>query len=199
MAVSRNSPNKDWRSKWVAGAVLLTAVAMLGLSFAAVPLYKLFCARTGYAGTTQVAKVAPTIRGNRTIIVRFDTNVAPGLTWKFLPEVPQVKLLTGATATVFFKVTNLSDRETAARAGYNVAPGQTGAYFNKISCFCFKEQYLGPHETMEMPVVFFLDPALEQDETMNRIDEITLSYTFYPEPLGNPVTAAQEGQEGPRL
>lgn len=171
--------------------MLLISVGMLGLSFAAVPLYRIFCAKTGFAGTTQVAKVAPTARGKRTIIVRFDSNVAPGLSWRFVPETPQVKLLTGATATVFFKVTNLSDQETAAQAGYNVSPGQTGGYFDKISCFCFTEQHLAPHATMEMPVVFFLDPALEQDKTMNGIDEVTLSYTFYPEPSHVPVAAAR--------
>lgn len=194
MAASQSpgvGPAPRRRRKWVAAAVLLISAGMLGLSFAAVPLYRIFCAKTGFAGTTQVAKVAPTVRGKRTIVVRFDTNVAPGLGWRFVPETPQVKLLTGATATVFFKVTNLSDQETAAQAGYNVSPGQTGAYFDKISCFCFSEQHLGPHETMEMPVVFFLDPALEQDKTMNGIDEVTLSYTFYPEPSHAPVTAAR--------
>ena len=99
---------------------------------------------------------------------------------RFTPETPQVKVRTGQTATVFFKVTNLSDpSEIPARAVYNVSPGQTGAYFDKIACFCFSEQHFAAHQTVEMPVVFFLDPALEQDETMNGIDEITLSYTFY--------------------
>jgi cytochrome c oxidase assembly protein subunit 11 len=180
-----------------AGVILLTA-SMLGLSFAAVPLYRIFCARTGFAGTTQVAEVAPAVKGKRTLIVRFDTNVAPGLAWRFVPETPQVKLLTGQTATVFFKVTNLSDHEIAARAVYNVSPGQTGAYFDKIACFCFTEQHLGAHQSMEMPVVFFLDPALERDETMDGIDEITLSYTFYSAAIA-PVTAASENGSGPRL
>jgi cytochrome c oxidase assembly protein subunit 11 len=163
---------------------------MLGLSFAAVPLYRVFCARTGFAGTTQVAKAAPGVEGTRRLIVRFDANVASGLNWRFAPETSQIKLLTGKTATVFFKATNLSGEETAARAVYNVSPGQSGAYFDKLACFCFTEQHLGPHQTAEMPVVFFLDPALEHDETMDGVEEITLSYTFYPRPVAAPLAVA---------
>ena len=202
MAASQNPdsshPRRDRRRGWIAAGVLIITGAMLGLSFAAVPLYRIFCARTGFAGTTQLAKAAPTVTGKRTIIVRFDTNVGGGLDWSFVPETPQVKLLTGQTATVFFKVINMSDHEIAARAVYNVSPGQTGAYFDKIACFCFSEQHLGAHASMEMPVVFFLDPALERDETMNGVDEITLSYTFYPAAIA-PVAAAGEGGGGPRL
>ena len=98
--------------------------------------------------------------------VRFDANVAPGLAWTFAPETPEIKLRTGETATIYYKVTNLSDRATAARAMFNVSPDSAGAYFDKISCFCFSEQKLGPRETLELPVVFFLDPALEKDAAM---------------------------------
>jgi cytochrome c oxidase assembly protein subunit 11 len=161
-------------------AVCVTAVVMLGLSYAAVPLYRMFCQATGFGGTTQVAKVAPALRGKRTLIVRFDANVGPGLDWQFEPETPKVALRTGETATVFFHVINRSDHETAAQALYNVTPEVTGGYFDKISCFCFSEQRLGPHESADMPVVFFLDPALEQDESMNGVEEVTLSYTFFP-------------------
>jgi cytochrome c oxidase assembly protein subunit 11 len=163
---------------------------MLGMSFAAVPLYRAFCAATGFAGTTQVRHVASRVEGKRFITVHLDANVAPGLGLDFAPEVTQVTVRTGQTATVFFKVTNRSDHETAARAVYNVSPGQTGAYFDKLACFCFSEQHFGPHQTVEMPVVFFLDPALEKDNTMNDINEVTLSYTFYR--ASDPqVTAAQ--------
>ncbi len=155
------------------------SLAMLGLSFAAVPIYRAFCAATGYGGTTQVAKVAPSVKGHRELTVRFDANVAPGLAWKFTPETPEVSLLTGQTATIFYKVTNVSDKASAARAAYNVSPESAGGYFDKISCFCFEEQKLGPRETAELPVVFFLDPALEQDETMAGVQSITLSYTFF--------------------
>jgi cytochrome c oxidase assembly protein subunit 11 len=198
MAESQNSANSGQR-KWIAAGVVLVTASMLGLSFAAVPLYRIFCARTGFAGTTQLAEAAPAVKGKRMLIVRFDTNVGPGLALSFAPETPQIKVLTGQTATVFFKVTNLSDQEMAARAVYNVSPGQTGAYFDKIACFCFSEQHFGPHQTMEMPVVFFLDPALEHDETMDGIEEITLSYTFYPAPTAAPLTAASESGGAPRL
>jgi len=197
---SANIPPHDPRRKWIAGTVLLATTCMLVLSFAAVPLYRLFCARTGFAGTTQVAEVAPAAKGTRTLVVHFDANVAPALDWSFAPETSQISLQTGKVATVFFKVTNRADHEIAARAMYNVSPGQTGAYFDKIACFCFKEQHLAAHETMEMPVVFFLDPALEKDETMNGIEEVTLSYTFFPALDQAPVTAAQDtGEEGSRL
>lgn len=185
---------------WIVAGVLLASGSMLALSFAAVPLYRLFCASTGFAGTTQRARVAPSAKGKRTIIVRFDANVGSGLPFSFAPETGQVALRTGQTATVFFKVVNLSDHEVAGRAVYNVSPGQTGAYFDKIACFCFNEQHLGPHQTAEMPVVFFLDPALERDETMDGVDEVTLSYTFYPARSAAPVTAAGEsGEAGSRL
>ncbi len=204
MAGSEETPNprraKGPRQGLVAFSVLAVVVAMLGVSFAAVPLYRAFCAATGFAGTTQVRRVAPAKQGKRVITVHLDANVAPGLALDFAPEVQQVSVRTGQTATVFFKVTNLSDRETAARAVYNVSPGQTGAYFDKIACFCFSEQHFGPHQTVEMPVVFFLDPALEKDETMNGIDEVTLSYTFYPAHDAQPVAAVQDGgKEPPRL
>lgn len=173
---------------------------MLGMSFAAIPLYRAFCSATGFAGTTQVRHVAPRTEGKRFITVHLDANVGLGLALDFAPEQQQITVRTGQTATVFFKVTNNSDREQAARAVYNVSPGQTGAYFDKLACFCFSEQHFAPHQTVEMPVVFFLDPALEKDETMNNIDEITLSYTFYPARDARPVNAAAAAQkDAPRL
>jgi cytochrome c oxidase assembly protein subunit 11 len=152
---------------------------MVGLSFAAVPLYRLFCAATGYGGTPQVVGVAPSEPGKRVLTVRFDANVAPGLPWSFAPETPSVSLRTGETKTVFYKVTNSADHPVAAIAAYNVSPDQAGGYFDKLACFCFSEQTLQAHETAEWPVVFFLDPALEQDETMKGVGAITLSYTFF--------------------
>lgn len=173
-------PPRDPRHRRVAITVAVTAVVMVGLSYAAVPLYKLFCQRTGFAGTTQVAEAAPTIRGKRHITVRFDTNVGAGLPWSFEPETDQVVLQTGQTATVFFKVTNEASRATAGQASYNVSPDVIGGYFDKITCFCFSEQRLDAGQTVEMPVVFFLDPKLEQDRTLDHVDAVTLSYTFYP-------------------
>jgi cytochrome c oxidase assembly protein subunit 11 len=170
---------------------------MVGAAYAAVPLYFLFCRATGFAGTTQVAKAAPALRGQRTLTVRFDANVAPGLPWSFEAETSSVRLRTGATATVYFKVHNRASRETAATAVYNVSPDVSGAYFDKISCFCFSEQHLGPGETAELPVVFFLDPKLEGDETLNQVDEITLSYTLFAAlDAGKPVASAPQARSG---
>jgi cytochrome c oxidase assembly protein subunit 11 len=181
------------RQRLIAALAGAASLAMLGLSFAAVPLYRLYCATTGYAGTPQVAKLASGSRGIRDLTVRFDANVAPGLAWKFDPGTPEIKLRTGETATIYYKVTNLSDKVTAARAMFNVSPDSAGAYFDKIACFCFSEQKLGPHETLELPVVFFLDPALEKDATMAGVEEITLSYTFFAaKPSASGVVAARE-------
>jgi cytochrome c oxidase assembly protein subunit 11 len=164
---------------------------MVGAAYAAVPLYAAFCKATGFAGTTQVAKVNAGARGERAITVRFDANVAPGLDWSFEPEAPSVTLRTGATATVFFRVRNRQPRETAAVAVYNVTPEVSGAWFDKISCFCFSEQKLGPNDSAELPVVFFLDPRLEKDHTMDGVDAITLSYTlFAPASASKPVALA---------
>ena len=168
------------RNRMTALITVGVVVGMTGLSFAAVPLYKMFCSVTGYGGTTQVAtNGAPTTRGERILNVRFDANVAPGLPWTFQPEQSSVDLRTGETATVFFKVKNNSAREWSAMAAYNVSPDQSGLYFTKISCFCFNEQKLGPGESAEFPVVFYLDPALEKDESMRDVGGVTLSYTFF--------------------
>jgi cytochrome c oxidase assembly protein subunit 11 len=167
------------RHRKVASIVVGVVAVMIGLSFASVPLYQEFCRVTGYGGTTQVAREATKLRGSRSMVVSFDANVAAGLPWTFKPEVANVTLRDGETATVFFKVHNNSDRTWAATAGYNVSPDQSGVYFNKISCFCFSEQTLRPHETAEWPVVFYLDPQLEKDETMAGVETVTLSYTFF--------------------
>jgi cytochrome c oxidase assembly protein subunit 11 len=172
-------PEADRRNRRVAMAAAATAVAMVGAAYAAVPLYAAFCKATGFAGTTQIARAAPAARGERTLSVSFDANVAPGLDWTFEPESPTVKLRTGATATVYFRVHNRSKHETAAVAVFNVTPENSGAWFDKVSCFCFSEQHLGPNETAELPVVFFLDPRLEQDHTMDEVAAITLSYTLF--------------------
>ncbi len=168
------------RHMFTAVTVVAVVCAMVGMTYASVPLYRAFCAATGFAGTTQVATVAPGHRGARTITVRFDGNVGPGLPWTFEPETPQIELRTGQTATIYYKVRNDAGRAITARAEYNVSPEVVGGYFDKISCFCFSEQTIGPNETVEMPVVFFLDPALEKDKSLNAVDAVTLSYTFFP-------------------
>jgi cytochrome c oxidase assembly protein subunit 11 len=174
-----------------AAAIGVLALAMLGASFASAPLYRIFCAATGYGGATRTAEIAPQARGLRLISVRFDANVAPGLDWRFAPEVAEIQVRPGETTTVFFKAENLSDHASEGAARFNVTPDQAGAWFDKISCFCFSEQKLGPHEKAEWPVVFFLDPKLEQDESMASIDAITLSYTFFAPPKAAKSGAAE--------
>ncbi len=157
---------------------------MVGASFAAIPLYKIFCSVTGFAGTTQVSRIAPKHELARELTIRFDSNVAPGLPWKFVPEQNEIKLHIGEVATVHYKVINEAARTIAAQASYNVTPTTVGAYFDKINCFCFTEQTLKPGETREMTVVFYVDPKIVDDRDQDPLNTITLSYTFYrlPEP-----------------
>ena len=178
-------------------AATATVFGMLALVAVSLPLYRAFCSLTGYEGTPRINAVASLVRGTRTLHVRFDANVGGGLPWTFEPETPQMDLRTGKTATVFYKVTNRSDATVTARAIYNVGPPSIGGYFDKIACFCFSDQTLKPHETLEMPVVFYLDPELEKDETMKGVDEVVLSYTFYRQKPA--AVAATEGSVKPRL
>jgi len=169
---------------------------MIGVTYAAAPFYTAFCRATGYAGTPQIAKADANSQGRRTLRVAFDTNVAPGLNWRFEPEADAISMQTGRTATVYFRVRNLTDKETAANAVFNVTPELSGAWFDKIQCFCFTEQHLGPHETAEWPVVFFLDPKLETDPSMARVDSITLSYTLFASPAP-PASHSLDKRAGP--
>jgi cytochrome c oxidase assembly protein subunit 11 len=153
---------------------------MVGVSFAAVPLYSWFCRTTGFGGTTQVAKTAPAKISGRIITVRFDSNVAPGLPWSFEPERRTVDVRLGEVVTVYYAVRNESARVTRGQAGYNVTPPRTGAYFEKINCFCFTEQTLQPGEKRDMAVVFYVDPKLANDSEEDTVSNITLSYTFFP-------------------
>ena len=153
---------------------------MIGMSFAAVPLYSWFCRTTGYGGTTQVAKAAPQQTSDRSITVRFDSNVAAGLPWRFEPEQRTIDVKLGQVVTVYYSVTNEAARVTAGQAGYNVSPSTVGIYFEKINCFCFTEQTMKPNERRDMAVVFYVDPKLAEDSEQDRVDLITLSYTFYP-------------------
>ncbi|HET6376646.1 MAG TPA: cytochrome c oxidase assembly protein [Methylocella sp.] len=184
------------RTHIIAGVTAAASMIMLGLAFAAAPLYRYFCAATGYAGTPQLASGPSATKGLRSLKVRFDGNVAPGLPWKFEPERPEIVLRTGDTATIYYKVTNASGQETSGRAAFNVSPESAGAYFDKVSCFCFSEQKLGPGETLELPVVFFLDPALERDEALANVDAITLSYTFFAAKPAESGTVAQRSAAG---
>jgi cytochrome c oxidase assembly protein subunit 11 len=153
---------------------------MVGVSFAAVPLYSWFCRTTGFGGTTQVARSLPKQQSARTMTVRFDSNVAAGLPWRFEPEKNTVDVKLGQVVTVYYKVTNEDARPTVGQAGYNVSPPTVGIYFEKINCFCFTQQTMQPGETRDMAVVFYVDPKLAKDSELDGISTITLSYTFYP-------------------
>lgn len=154
--------------------------AMVAMSFAAVPLYNLICRTTGFDGTPLIAKFAPKQAIERKIVVRLDANVAPGLAWNFAPEERDVELKVGETRLVQYVAKNLEARESIGSATYNVSPAVAAAYFNKLQCFCFTEQRLASGERLEMPVVFFIDPAIDKDPQLAGIHEITLSYTFFP-------------------
>ena len=167
------------RDMLVAGACGVFVAAMVGMSYAAVPLYDWFCRATGFGGRTQVATAAPQGPFGRSITVRFDANVAAGLPWQFVPEQNSIEVRLGEVVTVNYLAINLAARETLGQAAYNVAPATTGIHFQKINCFCFTEQRLGPGEKREMPVVFYVDPALAQDAELADLNTITLSYSFY--------------------
>ncbi len=154
-------------------------VSMLGLSYAAVPLYKMFCQVTGYAGTTQRAKAAPLKSSKELMTVRFDANVSRDLDWQFKPVQRSITLKIGEEALAFYEATNTSDKPITGTATFNVTPAIAGSYFNKIACFCFTEQTLEPGETVQMPVSFFIDPDILTDSDSKDVKEITLSYTFF--------------------
>jgi cytochrome c oxidase assembly protein subunit 11 len=182
------------RDAVVASICGFVVVLMVGASYAAVPFYNWFCRTTGFNGTTQVATSAPSGAPlERKIAVRFDSNVAPGLPWKFEPEQTEIEVKIGQVVTVYYTVTNQSARTTSGQAAYNVAPLTVGAYFQKINCFCFTEQTMAPGEKREMPVVFYVDPALVADGDNDTLKTITLSYTFYPvrDPAPKPLAASE--------
>jgi cytochrome c oxidase assembly protein subunit 11 len=160
------------------GLLALVAV-MVGLSFAAVPLYRIFCQRTGWAGTPQRAAVAPKAIAPETVTVRFDANVTPGLPWSFEPVKPELTLHVGENKLAFFRAKNLSKESVTGSAVFNVSPDIMGQYFTKIQCFCFTQQTLKPGEAVEMPVSFFIDPAILKDRDAKTVRDMTLSYTFY--------------------
>jgi cytochrome c oxidase assembly protein subunit 11 len=174
------------KNRAVAIRMALFALAMLGLAFASVPLYRAFCQVTGFGGTTQKAEAAPGAVAGQ-IGVRFDANIDPALPWKFEPVQETVRIHPGARTTIYYEATNYTARSTTGQAIFNVTPEIAGKYFSKIECFCFTEQTLKPGETVKMPVIFFVDPKLRDDPDTKHIDEITLSYTFYP--VENPETA----------
>ncbi len=162
-------------------AILLVFVAgMVGMSYAAVPLYRIFCQVTGYGGTTRRALAAPKQVLDRVVTVRFDSNISNNLGWSFRPLQRSVQVKLGEVGTVSFQAENRTDKTESGTASFNVAPDQAGAYFNKIACFCFTDQTLAPGEKKELGVSFFVDPAYADDPNLENITTITLSYSFYP-------------------
>jgi len=160
----------------------LLVCSMTGLAFASVPLYRLFCQVTGFAGTTQRAEGtdAPGAVAGKSVIVRFDANTSSALPWEFKPERNTETVTIGARDMAFYTAKNLSDRPVTGTATFNVTPVKAGQYFTKIQCFCFTEQILKPGEEVRMPVVYYVDPKILDDPDAAKISEITLSYTFYP-------------------
>ncbi|UHS60524.1 cytochrome c oxidase assembly protein [Agrobacterium vaccinii] len=168
---------------------LVFVCGMVGMAYASVPLYRLFCQVTGYNGTTQRVEQYSDVILDKTIKVTFDANTSTGLNWDFRPVDRQVEPKIGETVQVMFKATNRSPVATTGSAVFNVTPMEAGAYFNKVQCFCFTETTLQPGETLEMPVVFFIDPEIVKARETKGIHTLTLSYTFYPSKTEKPVAS----------
>ena len=152
---------------------------MIGLSFAAVPLYDLFCRVTGFGGTTQTAQVSPELIGNRLMSVRFNSDVSFDVPWRFKPDQLEMKLHVGEVGLAYYTAKNESDKTVLGTATFNVTPPKAGIYFNKVDCFCFEEQVLRPGESAKFPVTFFVDPDIQNDRNLDDVTTITLSYTFF--------------------
>ncbi len=168
------------RRNAMTGLVLAGVVAgMVGLAFAAVPLYRLFCQVTGYGGTTQTGAAAPGAVGERVITVRFNADVNSALPWGFAPVERELTVRVGEERLAFYRAVNRADEPVTGSAVFNVTPLKAGVYFNKVACFCFEEQRLEAGESIEMPVSFFVDPAIVEDPGLDDVKTITLSYTFF--------------------
>lgn len=178
MSAAADLARRNRRSALLAA---LVALAMVGLGFASVPLYRIFCQVTGFGGTTQRADESVAVQAtSRMVTVRFDSNTSPQLPWEFAPEHVTDRIAIGARDMAFYRARNFSAREITGTAVFNVTPERAGQYFTKIQCFCFERQTLRPGEEVRMPVIFFVDPAILEDEQIANVQEITLSYTFYP-------------------
>jgi cytochrome c oxidase assembly protein subunit 11 len=194
----RPTSNQRRRDLAVAAACGVCVALMVGMSYAAVPFYDWFCKTTGFGGRPMVASAAPAGAIERTVTVRFDSNIGSGLPWRFEPERTSIDVRIGEVTTIYYTIQNLSARETLGQAGYNVAPTTVGGYFTKINCFCFTDQALKPGEKREIAVVFFVDPALAKDSEFDDLNSITLSYTFYPvrEPQRGVADGSRPGTSG---
>ncbi|KAM6897553.1 cytochrome c oxidase assembly protein COX11, mitochondrial [Xenentodon cancila] len=188
-------PEEEWRSrnKTVLTYIAAAGVGMIGLSYAAVPLYRLYCQASGLGGTAvaghnpdQVEKMKPV--KERILKVTFNADTHASMQWNFKPQQTEIYVVPGETALAFYRAKNPTDKPIIGISTYNVVPFEAGQYFNKIQCFCFEEQRLNPHEEVDMPVFFYIDPEFDDDPRMARVDTITLSYTFF---------EAKEGQKLP--
>lgn len=184
------------RTAMLAGGVV---IGMGALSFASVPLYRLFCQITGFAGTPGVAEAAPDVVLDQTMIVRFDANRGPDMPWSFRPVVNQMVVRLGEENLAFYEAHNPTDQVIGGRAMFNLTPEEAGGYLVKIECFCFTEQVLQPGQTVQMPVSFFIDPAILDDRDAQFIHTITLSYTFYPQDLPPDMAQALTAGDGPAI
>ena len=178
MRTAQNQNNLKAQNKKVIFIITFVGMLMLSLSYAAVPLYDIFCRVTGFGGTTQIASSAPGSSGHPNINIRFESNITDSLNWDFYSKTKTVKIPMGEEKTIYYFAKNLSDEPIVGTATFNVTPAKAGQYFMKIDCFCFVEQLLNPGESMDMPVTFFIDPDLYKDENVQEVNEITLSYTF---------------------
>ena len=178
MRTAQNQNNLKAQNKKVIFLITFVGMLMLSLSYAAVPLYDIFCRVTGFGGTTQIASSAPGSSGHPNINIRFESNITDSLNWDFYSKTKTVKIPMGEEKTIYYFAKNLSDEPIVGTATFNVTPAKAGQYFMKIDCFCFVEQLLNPGESMNMPVTFFIDPDLYKDENVQEVNEITLSYTF---------------------
>ena len=178
MSTAQNQNNLKAQNKKVIFIITFVGMLMLSLSYAAVPLYDIFCRVTGFGGTTQIASSAPGSSGHPNINIRFESNITDSLNWDFYSKTKTVKIPMGEEKTIYYFAKNLSDKPIVGTATFNVTPAKAGQYFMKIDCFCFVEQLLNPGESMNMPVTFFIDPDLYKDENVQEVNEITLSYTF---------------------
>ena len=178
MSTAQNQNNLKAQNKKVIFIITFIGMLMLSLSYAAVPLYDIFCRVTGFGGTTQIASSAPGSTGHPNINIRFESNITDSLNWDFYSKTKTVKIPMGEEKTIYYFAKNLSDEPIVGTATFNVTPAKAGQYFMKIDCFCFVEQLLNPGESMNMPVTFFIDPDLYKDENVQEVNKITLSYTF---------------------
>ncbi len=179
MARAAASSGKNARVALILGGLVCT---MVGLAFASVPLYRLFCQVTGFGGTTQVSEVMPATTLDRVMKVRFNADIHRDLPWHFQPVQKEVVIKVGEPGLAFYEARNLSNRPITGTATFNVTPLKAGQYFSKVQCFCFEEQRLDPGETVNMGVSFYIDPAIAEDPNLDEVAAITLSYTFFSHP-----------------